>query len=90
MSVHLAENKIIELFDVTKDDALVYAQEFIDLVESFGGIPTQDVIDNQIPKVFGERLKWRSETVKREIDERKNSTAAAYNAFISNRQKNKW
>ena len=90
MSVQLAANKIFELFVVTNDDALAYAREFIDLVESHGGLPSQEVIDNQIPKVFGERLKWRSQAMKLDIENQKNATVAAYNAFISSKHKSKW
>jgi hypothetical protein len=86
----MAANKIFELFVVTNDEALAYAREFIDLVESHGGLPEQDVIDNQIPKIFGDRLKWRNQAMKQGIESQKSATVAAYNAFISSKHKAKW
>ena len=86
MNSQAVADKIFELFDVSREDASSYATEFMVLVSSFSGVQTPDVIERQIPKIFGGRLKWRDES-KREANEKKSKAIfSAYNAFINGKR----
>lgn len=82
---------ILKLFDVSREEAERYASEFLDLVESKGGnLNSHAVIESLIPKVFGDRLKWRNNQVKQEQEEKIKSTEKAYNNYLNGKNKGKW
>ena len=82
MSVQNTINRITELFVITPEEARKYAEEFIELVEAHGGIVSQQVIDRQIPKIFGERLTWRAGK-KQEEKQKNHRIVGAYNDYIN-------
>jgi len=85
MSKQRVIDKIVELFVVSPQDAQEYAKEFIELVESHGGLASQTVIDKQVPKVFGERLMWRNGKKQNE-DRKKKATIGSYNDYINKKR----
>jgi hypothetical protein len=85
--INQASNLIFELFDVSRDDADKYAEDFQSLVEAKSGVLTLSVIENQIPKIYGARLSWRSQKVKERYAEKQKATQRAYNAYINNRRR---
>ena len=81
---------ILKLFDVTREEAESYATEFIGFVEAKGGVVSPSVIETQIPKILGKRLKWRNEKVKKEQEEKIQSVEKSYKNYLSNKKKVKW
>ena len=86
MSAQKVVARINELFVVSQEDALLYANEFLELVSSRGGLATQQVIDKQVPKVFGDRLTWRNGK-KLAVEKDRETTINSYNEYINNKRK---
>jgi len=81
---------ILKIFDISREEAESYATEFIDLVEAKGGTVTLSVIENQVPKIFGKRLKWRNDKIKLEHEEKIQSSEKSYNNYLNKKKKVKW
>ncbi|MCP4499367.1 MAG: hypothetical protein GY822_05295 [Deltaproteobacteria bacterium] len=82
---------ILKLFDVSREEAEIHATEFIDFVESKGGdIDSLSVIENQVPKILGERLKWRSAEIKQKKKKKTETIEKSYNNYLNGKNKPKW
>lgn len=82
-----AANLIYELFDVSREEAEKYAEDFKALVEAKSGVFSPSVIENQVPKIYGKKLPWRSQELKAKYVAKQTSTQSSYNAYINKRRK---
>ncbi len=86
MSAQKVVARIDELFVVSPEDALSCANEFLELVSSHGGVVTQQVIDKQVPNVFGDRLTWRNDK-KQVVEKDRETTIKSYNEYLNSKRK---
>lgn len=80
-------NLIFELFDVSREQAEEYSAEFEALVEAKSGELNASVIENQIPRIYGSKLQWRSQGVKAKYASKRTSAQTSYNAYINKQRR---
>jgi len=78
---------IISIFEISDREAQENAEGLVALAEGWGGPKVSDIDwAYQIKKKFGEKLKWKSEEVRKAYFSDRKTTFQAYEGYIRNRK----
>lgn len=80
---------IIETFEVSDQEASEHARRLVALADGWGESQTPASLDwaYRAKKELGEKLKWRSETERKDFKSDQNRKFAAYEEYISNHKR---
>lgn len=78
---------IISIFEISDRDAQENAEGLVTLAEGWGGSGVSELDwAYQIKKKFGEKLKWKSQEVRKAYFSDQKTTLKAYEGYIQNRK----